>query len=107
MSPERFPVSLDVQGQVATLTANETHMEIPLAEEFEDACTKLLDTGQPEMIIDFTRVKTIQSCLIGEVAKTKVIAADAQRKLKLVTNPKIGEIFIMILNDLVEVEIKG
>jgi len=106
MSPERFPVSLDVEGQVATLTANEAHMEIPLAGEFEEACTKLLDTGQPAMVIDFMQVRTIQSCLIGEVAKTKVIAHDAQRKLKLVTNPKIGEIFRMILNDLVEIEIR-
>ena len=106
MSSERFPVVLDVEGQKATLTANETHMEIPLAEEFEDACAKLLDTGQPELIIDFMQVKTIQSCLIGEVAKTKIIAADARHKLKLITNPKIGEIFKMILSDLVEIEIK-
>ncbi len=106
MSSERFPVSLDVEGHKATLRANELHMEIPLAGEFEDACVKLLDTGQPELIIDFMMVKTIQSCLIGEVAKTKVIAAEAGRKFKLVTNSKIGEIFKMILNDLVEVDIK-
>jgi anti-anti-sigma regulatory factor len=106
MAAERFPISLNVEGQKATLAAEEPHMETHLAEEFEAACERLLDTGQRELVVDFSKVQTIQSCLIGEVAKTKVIASEDKRKFLLVANARIAEIFKMILSDLVDVEVK-
>ena len=107
MAESKFPVSLDVQGQKATLTAPGPHLETVDADEFEAACGKLLDTGQPSLVVDVTAVQTIQSMLIGEIAKTKIIAAEANRKFLLVTNRKLANVFKMILSELVEIEVKG
>ena len=106
MAPGKFPVSLDVEGRKATLTVNAKHLETRDAEEFEAACGKLLDTGQPQLAIDVRAVETIQSVLIGEIAKTKVIASESGRKFRLVANRKIADIFRMILADLVEIDIR-
>ncbi|MHC4914094.1 MAG: STAS domain-containing protein [Planctomycetota bacterium] len=106
MAPEKFPVSLDVEGQRATLRATGPHLETRDGEEFETACRKLLDTRQGELIVDLCPVETIQSMLIGEVAKTKVIATEDGRRFRLVTNRKVADIFKMILNDLVDVEVR-
>ncbi len=107
MAPGKFPVSLDVEGQKAELIVNAKHLETRDAGEFEAACGKLLDTGQPELAIDVRAVETIQSILIGEIAKTKVIAGEAGRKFRLVANKKIADIFRMILANLVEIDIKS
>lgn len=105
MAPGKFPVSLDVEGQKAELTVNTKHLETRDAEEFEAACGKLLDTGQPDLAIDLRGVDTIQSILIGEVAKTKVIASESGRKFRLIASKKIADIFRMILANLVEIEV--
>jgi anti-anti-sigma regulatory factor len=107
MAEPKFPVSMDVEGQKATLTAQGPHLETTDADEFETACGKLLDTGQPSLVVDVTAVHTIQSILIGEIAKTKIIASEAGRKFILIANRKIADIFKMILSDLVEIEVKG
>ena len=106
MAPGKFPVSLDVEGQKAELTVKAKHLETQDAEEFEAACKKLLDTGQPELAVDASGVDTIQSILIGEIAKNKVIAGEAGRKFRLVANRKVAEIFRMILADLVKIDIR-
>ncbi len=107
MAEGRFPVSLDVEGQKAVLTVKDRHLETRDAGEFEAACKKLLDTGQPELAVDLSGVETIQSVLIGEIAKTRVIAGEAGRKFVLAANRKIADIFRMILADLVEIEVRG
>ena len=106
MAPGKFPVSLDVAGQRAELTVKARHLETRDAGEFEAACRKLLDTGQPELAVDARGVETIQSILIGEVAKTKVIAGEAGRSFRLVANKKIAEIFRLILANLVEIDVR-
>ncbi len=106
MAEERFPVELDVQGRKAVLTAREPFLETRDAEEFEAACQRLLDTGQPSVTVDITAVQTIQSILIGEIAKTKIIASEADRKFLLIANRKIADIFRMILSDLVDIEVR-
>ena len=106
MTDTRFAVSLQAEKSSSVLTVNEPLMETKLAEEFEAACQKLVDTGQENMAIDVRRVESIQSCLIGEVAKTKVIATEAGHRFQLIANQKMHDLFRMILGDLVDIKVE-
>ena len=106
MTEKRFPVSMDVEGRKAVLRVKEAHLETRDAEEFEAACRRLLEVGQPLLVVDLAAVETIQSVLIGEVAKTKVIASEDGRRFLLVASEKMAGLFRMILGELVDIEVR-
>jgi anti-anti-sigma regulatory factor len=103
---ERFVVSLDASAGRSTLTVTDRILNNADAAEFEAACTKLLHTGQRELVVDMRPLQSVPSIVIGEVAKTRVIAGEAGHRFRLVTNEKIAGIFRMILQDLIEIEVR-
>jgi len=72
---------------------------------FEAACTRLIGTGQLNLVIDMRAVKRIPSLLFGELTKAQKEAEAAGKKLTVVLNKETGRVAKMILGGLVRMRI--
>ena len=62
-------------------------------ENLKDACKKLLESGEENLVVDFSSIRHISSDYMGLVAETSVQARKAGKTMRLVVPPRIAKVF--------------
>lgn len=99
----RFNVIVESDRQAATLTVDATSLAAPDSPAFEAACARLLESGQRRLFVDFSRVRSIASVIVGDLGRIQVDALAAGQTLVLKAPQHVIDIVRMIFGDVIKV----
>lgn len=104
MPDQKFRISRRFNESAAVLAVRSQRLEMEDLFTFQAACVELMESDQPNLIIDAQGLKAITSVFIGTVIKTSVEAKSTGQQLAINTNPEVARLFRQLLGeDIVEI----
>lgn len=103
----RLRISSSASGETATLEADCDRLSPADGPAFEAACCRLLQAGQPNLVIDLSKVRHLSSAIVAELSRANVEAEAAGKRLVVLASEEIAPIIRLFLGDLTEVRTGG
>jgi hypothetical protein len=101
LSTAHFRIEDRPEADEALLRPVTDRLEMSHAQEFQDACRQLLDTGRRKLIVNLCGLRGIPNIIIGAVLDTYVLAQG--RELVLAVDAGTADMFKKLVTRLVAI----
>jgi anti-anti-sigma regulatory factor len=67
--------------------------------EFQAACMELLETGQPDLVIDARALHSVTSVFLGSIVKTSMQARESNQRLAVCAREEVTKLLVQLVGE--------